>query len=68
MILEKTNDNQLHITISSNIDSFGLEKALDYLRYLEATADSKAKQNDIDKLADEVNSEWFERYKSRIQN
>ena len=30
-----------------------------YAKYLEATSKSKAKQSDVDKLADEINSNWW---------
>ncbi len=58
MLIEKTN-NQIVITVSSSVDSFGLKRLIDYVKYLEATAKSKAKQAEVDKLADEVNSAWF---------
>jgi len=34
--------------------------------YLEATSKSKAKQSDIDKLADEVNTNWWNKNKHRF--
>lgn len=39
---------------------------MDYLRYLEVTADSKAKQLDIDALAKEVNKNWWNNNKQRF--
>ena len=56
MLIERTNNNQIVITLSSSVDSFGLRRLVDYVKYLEATAKSKAKQSQIDKLADEVNT------------
>lgn len=35
--------------MSSNIDVFGIQHLIDYCKYLEVTAKSKAKQSDIDK-------------------
>ena len=35
MIVERTNDNQIVITLSSGVDSFGLQRLLDYAKYLE---------------------------------
>ncbi len=59
-------DKQITITVSSSVDSFGLQRLIDYVKYLEATAKSKAKQSDIDKLADEVNATWWKKNRSRL--
>ena len=48
MLIEKTEGNQFTITISSSIDSFGLQRLIDYIKYLEATSKSKAKQADVE--------------------
>lgn len=66
MTIERINDNQIIITLSSSVDSFGLQRLIDYLKYLEATANSKAKQEDVDKLADEVNASWWEENRKRF--
>ena len=62
----KNVDNEIIITLSSQLDRFGLQRLLGYLKYLEATSKSKAKQSEINKLADEVNSSWWEVNKSRF--
>ena len=59
MLIERTNKNQITITVSSTVDSFGLQRLIDYVKYLEATSKSKAKQTDVDNLADEVNASWW---------
>jgi hypothetical protein len=66
MLIENTENNKLTITISSSVDRFGLQRLIDYAKYLEATSKSTAKQSDIDELADEVNAEWWEKNKSRF--
>jgi hypothetical protein len=66
MIIERTENNQLLISLSSKVDTFGIQRLIDYGRYLEATAESKAKQSDIDKLADEVNENWWNQNKHRF--
>ena len=63
MTIENT-DDKITITLSSSIDRFGLQRLIDYLKYLEATSMSKAKQSEIDELADDVNSTWWEANKS----
>ena len=66
MVIERTNKNKLIITVSSSIDSYGLQRLIDYVKYLEATSGSKAKQADVDKLADEVNASWWKKNKKRF--
>jgi hypothetical protein len=66
MIIERVENNKIVITFSSNVDLFGIQRIIDYGRYLEATSKSKAKQADIDKLADEVNETWWNKNKHRF--
>lgn len=62
MLIERTTDNQ----IVTSIDSFGLQRLIDYVKNLEATSTSKAKQSDVDKLADEVNASWWRKNRKRF--
>ena len=66
MLIERTTNNQIVITVSSSVDSFSLQRLIDYIKYLEATSKSKAKQSDVDKLADEVNAEWWKKNRKRF--
>ena len=66
MIIERSKKNKLTITVSSSIDSYGLQRLIDYAKYLEATSKSKARQSDVDKLADEVNASWWAKNKKRF--
>lgn len=66
MLVERANKDQIIIKVSSDIDSFGLQRILDYLKYLEATSKSKAKQSDADALAEEVNASWWKKNNKRL--
>ena len=66
MLIEPSNKNQIVITLSSKIDSFGLQRLIDYAKYLEATSTSKAKQVEVNKLADEVNASWWNNNSKRF--
>ncbi len=66
MLVERTTNNEIVITISSSVDSFGVQRLIDYAKYLEATSQSKAKQADADALAEEVNASWWENNRSRF--
>ena len=39
---------------------------MDYLDYLEMTSKSKATQDDADKLADELNENWWQKNRKRF--
>ena len=65
MLIERA-DNKIVITLADSVDSFGLQRLIDYVKYLEATSKSKAKQQDADKLADEVNSGWWAKNKKTL--
>ena len=66
MVIERNDNKQITITVSSEVDSFGLQRLIDYVKYLEATSKSKAMQSDIDKLADQVNSGWWTKNRKRF--
>jgi len=62
MIIERT-DKEILIRIPNTVDIEGAQRIIDYIRYQEVTSKSKATQQDIDKLADEVNREWWNKNK-----
>jgi hypothetical protein len=66
MLVERANNDKIVITVSSSVDSFGLQRLIDYIKYLEATSKSKAKQSDINKLADEINASWWSKNRNRF--
>lgn len=65
MIIERKKD-KIVIKISPNIDSYGIEKVLEYIDYLELSANPNAKQEDANKLADELNKNWWKENKDRF--
>ena len=66
MLVERIENDKITISFSSGTDIFGIQRLIDYAKYLEATSKSKAKQSDVDKLAEDVNSSWWERNKQRF--
>lgn len=66
MLVQRTNNDEIVITLSSSVDSFGIQRLIDYVKYLESTSKSKAKQSDVDKLADEVNASWWDKNRKRF--
>ena len=65
MIIERTS-NQIVIKVSQKVDSFGFQRIMDYLDYLEITSKSKATQDDADRLADELNENWWSKNRKRF--
>ena len=62
MIIERTN-KEILIRIPNWVDIEGAQRIIDYIRYQEITSKSKATQNDVDKLAEEINKDWWEKNK-----
>ena len=60
MIIERT-DKEILIRIPNTVDIEGAQRIIDYIRYQEVTAESKAKQEDVDKLAKEINKDWWDK-------
>ena len=50
----------------TNINIEEVQRFLNYLRYKEIVAKSKATQEDVDNLAREVNKSWWEKNKQRF--
>ena len=65
MIIERTK-SEIVIRVSSKVNTIGLQRLVDFLKYQELTATSKAKQSDIDSLAREVNRNWWNNNKQRF--
>ncbi len=65
MIVERTS-NEIVIKVSKKIDTFGFQRIMDYLDYLEITSKSKATQDDADRLADELNENWWSKNRKRF--
>jgi hypothetical protein len=60
------NNKEITITMSSSVNSFSLQRIIDYIKYLEATSKSKVKQSDVDTLAEEINDGWWNKSRKRF--
>ncbi len=65
MYIERTN-KEVIIRLPSYVNTEGLQQFIDFLCYKEATAKSKAKQKDVDKLARDVKKGWWNKNRSRL--
>jgi len=62
MKIERT-DKEILIRIPNSVDKESVQRIIDYVRYQELTSKSKAKQEEVDKLAEEVNRDWWKKNK-----
>ena len=65
MLIERTS-SEVIIRLPSYVDTEGLQQLVDYLSYKEATAKSKAKQSEVDKLAKEIKKGWWAKNRKRL--
>jgi len=65
MIVERTN-NQIVIKVSQEVDLFGIQRIMNYLEYLEISSKTKETQDDADRLADELNENWWSKNRERF--
>ncbi|HEX8356156.1 MAG TPA: hypothetical protein VF610_02035 [Segetibacter sp.] len=65
MVIERTS-KELIIRLPASVDVTGLQRLVDYLTYKEATANSKATQEQVDDLASEVKKGWWKENKKRL--
>ena len=64
MTIERTN-NEILIRISETIDIDDIQRTIDYIRYKELTSKSKARQSDVNELAETVNENWLKKNKDK---
>jgi len=64
MIIERKK-SEILVRLPADVDLAELQNVLDYLEYKEQTADTKAKQKDIDELAKKANASIWSTYKDR---
>ena len=65
MLIERTN-KEVIIRLPASVDTEGLQRLVDYLTYKEATANSKATQEEVDKLAKEAKKGWWKTNRHRL--
>ena len=65
MQIERTN-NEILIRVASSTDLTGLQRILDYIKFREIASKSKATQEEIDELAKESKSTWWDKNKNRF--
>ena len=65
MLIERTS-REVIIRLPATVDTIGLQRLVDYLTYKDATANSKATQIQVDKLASDVKKGWWKKNRKRF--
>lgn len=65
MLVERTT-NEVIIRLPASVDTEDLQDFLNYARYKELTANFKTDQKDVDKIANELNSKWWTKNRSKL--
>jgi len=65
MIIQRTS-KEIIIRLPASIDTEDLQDFLNYTRYKELTSDVKVLQEEVDKLADKVNRDWWTKNRKKF--
>jgi len=65
MLIERTS-KEVIIRLPASVDTTGLQRLVDYLIYKESTSNSKATQEQVDKLAKEAKKGWWKKNSKRF--
>lgn len=65
MVIERTS-GEIIIRLPASVDTTGLQRLIDYLTYKEATSNSKATQEEVDKLANDIKKDWWKKNRKRF--
>jgi hypothetical protein len=66
MLVQRQENNEILIKLSSDLNSFDFQRLIEYVRFLEISSKSKAKQKDINDLANSVSANWWKKNKKRF--
>ena len=65
MLIERTN-NEIIFRLPADIDTAGLQRIVNYLKYKEAIRKSKGREEQANMLADESKKNWWAENKKRF--
>lgn len=65
MLVERTT-KEIIIRLPASVDTEDLQDFLNYARYKELTSDFKVMQKEVDKLADQINTKWWTKNRSKL--
>lgn len=65
MLVKRTN-KEVIIRLPASVDTEDLQDFLNYALYKELTSNFNVDQNEVDKLADQVNSKWWTKNRKKL--
>ena len=65
MLVERTT-KEVIIRLPASVDTEDLQDFLNYARYKELTVNFKANQKEVDKIANEINANWWTKNRSKL--
>jgi hypothetical protein len=65
MIIQRTT-KEIIIRLPASIDTEDLQDFLNYSRYKELTSEVKVSQEEVDKLAEKVNKDWWTKNRKKF--
>ena len=65
MLVERTS-KEVIIRLPASVDTEDLQDMLNYARYKELTSNFKVEQEDVDKLASQINSKWWAKNRNKL--
>ncbi|MCC6286249.1 MAG: hypothetical protein IT249_00035 [Chitinophagaceae bacterium] len=65
MLVERTT-KEVIIRLPASVDTEDLQDFLNYARYKELTANFKTSQKEVDKIANDINSKWWTKNRSKL--
>lgn len=65
MLIERTN-TEIIIRLPLSVKTKDLKDFLNYARYIELTSRFKVSQKEVDKLANEINKNWWSKNRKRF--
>ena len=64
----ESENNKITLTFSKNIlDLSEIQSFIDYVKFREINSQSKATQEQADKLAEEINQNWWDKNKQKFE-
>jgi hypothetical protein len=63
MLIEQVENSRIILNLNTKVNALDVQRLINYAMYLEATANSAAKQEEVNALADEVSRNWWKENK-----
>ena len=66
MLVERT-ENEVILRIPASVDTEELQELINFARYKELVSGFKVSQSEVDQIADEINSTWWNNNKELLK-